>query len=79
MSISQGVNAGAGNVLIQQVSAGELIGLGTGSGTLQLSNAALNQVLAKTLTIGNAGAVTVGGAVAPAHDQPSGRSDKEQC
>lgn len=44
MSISQGVNAGAGNVLIQPVTAGELIGLGGGAGSLQLTNAALNLV-----------------------------------
>ena len=69
MSINKGVNAGAGNVLLQPVTAGELIGLGTGPGTLQLSNAALNQVTANTLTIGNAtaGSVRLGGTVAPAH------------
>jgi len=68
MSISKGVNAGTGNMLIQQASAGEIIGLGTASGVLTLSTAALNFVTAKTLTIGNAtaGEILLSGTVAPA-------------
>ena len=48
---------------------GRAISLGTLTRGLQLSNAALNQVTATTLTIGNAtaGSVSVAGTVAPAH------------
>ena len=65
MNIAAGIDAGAGDVLLQPVTAGRTIGLGTGAGGLQLSEAALNEVTTTTLTIGNAnaGAVTLGGEV----------------
>jgi hypothetical protein len=70
MTINKRVIADTGNnILLQQVTAGEAIGLGNAAIGLQLSNAALNQLFAKTLTIGNvkAGSVTVVGTVAPAN------------
>ena len=70
IAIAAGVTATtSGNVLIQPASAGQTIGLGSGMGGLELTNAALNEVTAQTLTIGNAtaGSVNVGGTVAPAH------------
>src|SRR5262249_58233700 len=56
-----------GNVLIQPVTAGQPISLGTTTGGLNLTSAELNLVTAKNLTIGNASAgfVTLGGTVKP--------------
>jgi len=68
LNINQGVNAGStGNVLIQPVTAGQPISLGTATGGLNLTSAELNLVTAKNLTIGNASAafVTLGGTVKP--------------
>ena len=67
MSISQGVNAGTGNVRLQSVTAGEAISLGAALGGLQLTNAELNLVTGTTLTIGSAtaGSVSVAGTLAP--------------
>jgi hypothetical protein len=69
MAINKGVSAATGSVQLQPVTAGETIGLGTASGTLQLSNTELNLVTASTLTIGNANAgwVTLAGSVNPTH------------
>ena len=68
LNINQGVSAtNTGNVLIQPVTAGQLISLGTATGGLTLTSTELNLVTAKNLTIGNAnaGAVTLGGTVKP--------------
>jgi hypothetical protein len=67
LHIDKVVSAGAGNVLIQPVTAGQPISLGSVTGGLSLGNADLGEVGAKTLTIGNgnAGEVFLAGLIAP--------------
>jgi hypothetical protein len=68
LNIGKAVNAGSDNVLIQPVTAGEQISLGgAATGGLSLTNAELDDITAKTITIGNssAGEVSLAGTISP--------------
>jgi hypothetical protein len=68
LNIGKTVNAGSGNVLIQPVTAGEQVSLGgAANGGLSLTNAELDDITAKTITIGDssAGEVSLAGTISP--------------
>src|SRR6516165_103326 len=66
INVTGAINASGQTVTLVPLTAATTMGLGTGAGTLSLSQAALNNITAATLVFGSAsstGAMTVGGTV----------------